>query len=109
MPIVKRPGDTLVLRGKLMDYELRRPLPGMEVFLQQYVRTTGLWEDIMSTKTDENGEYVFELKLPTEEGSYRFRVCFKGTDEYKKDCSPPVTVTVRKPKAAPTVVSIIAE
>ena len=109
MPIVKRPGDVLRVRGQLVDRELNRPLAGMEIRLQQYDPSTGLWRDVVSTSTDADGSYSFEIKLPEAEGTIRVRVFFPGTEEYKADASPPATVVIKKPKAAPSVLSIIVE
>ncbi|MCC6014457.1 MAG: hypothetical protein LM564_01985 [Desulfurococcaceae archaeon] len=107
--IVKRPGDTLKLRGVLFDRELGTPLKGLEIRLQQYDPTTGLWKDVMSTTTAEDGSYTFVVKLPEEEGSIRLRTYFPGTEAWKADASPPITVTIKKPKAAPTALSIMVE
>jgi len=109
MPIVKRPGDVLRVRGQLVDRELNRPLAGMEIRLQQYDPSTGLWRDVVSTTTDADGSYSFEIKLPEAEGTIRVRVFFPGTEEYKSDASPPAAITIKKPKAAPSVLSIVVE
>ena len=109
MPIVKRPGDVLRVSGQLIDRELNRPLSGLEVRLQEYNPTTGLWKDVMSTTTDAEGRYSFEVRLPEAEGSIRLRTYFPGTEEYRADASPPVTITIKKPKAAPSVLSLLVE
>ena len=109
MPIVKRPGDVLRVRGQLLDRELNVPLAGLEIRLQQYDPTTGLWKDVLSTTTSEDGTYVFEVRLPEAEGSIRIRTFFPGTEAYKSDASPPITVTIKKPKATPTTLSLVVE
>lgn len=109
MPIVKRPGDTLKIRGQLFDRELNRPLAGLEIRLQQYDPATGLWRDVMSTATGADGSYTFEVKLPEAEGTIRLRTYFPGTAEWKADASPAITVLIKKPKAAPTTLSLIVE
>jgi len=109
MPIIKRPGDVLKVRGQLFDKELNVPLSGLEIRLQQYDPTTGLWKDVLSTTTGPDGSYSFEIKLPEAEGTLRLRTFFPGTEAYKSDVSPPLSVTIKKPKAAPTVLSLLVE
>ena len=109
MPIVKRPGDVLRIRGQLVDRELNVPLSGLEVRLQEYDPATGLWRDVLATTTGPDGTYSFEVRLPEAEGTLRLRTFFPGTEAYKADASPPVTVTIKKPKAAPTVLSLLVE
>jgi len=109
MPIVKRPGDTLKISGKLVDKELNVPLSGLEIRLQEYDPTTGLWRDVLSTTTGADGSYSFEVRLPEVEGSIRLRTFFPGTEAYKADASPAITVTIKKPKAAPTTLSLVVE
>jgi len=99
----------LRVRGVLLDKELNKPLPGLEIRLQQYDPTTGLWIDITSTTTGPDGSYSFEVTLPEAEGTIRIRTYFPGTEAYKSDASPPLTITIRKPKAAPTTLQVFAE
>jgi hypothetical protein len=99
----------LKVRGVLFDKELNKPLPGLEIRLQQYDPTTGLWRDILSTTTGPDGSYSFEVKLPEAEGTIKIRTYFPGTAEWKADASPPLTIIIKRPKAAPTTLQIIAE
>jgi len=109
VPVVKRPGDVLRIRGQLFDRELNVPLAGMEVRLQEYDPATGLWRDVLSTTTGPDGTYSFEVRLPETEGIIRLRTFFPGTEAYKSDASPPVAVTIKRPKAAPTTLSLVVE
>jgi protocatechuate 3,4-dioxygenase beta subunit len=101
-----RPGEKITLQGKLWDHEADRPLGGMTVKLQQYDPTTGAWDDVQSTTSDPNGVYTFTITLPDIEGTIRLRTYFPGTPEYKADASPPLTITVKRPKAARTMLSL---
>jgi len=107
MPVVKRPGDTLKIRGALYDKELNKAIAGARIILQQHDPTTGLWIDITETTTGPDGTYSFEVKLPEAEGTIRLRTYFPGTEEWKADASPPITVVVKKPKAAPTALAVL--
>jgi hypothetical protein len=109
MPIIKRPGDVLKIRGKLFDKELMKTISGAEIRLQNYDPATGLWRDIDKTTTGPDGSYSFEIKLPEVEGVVKLRTYFPGTEEWKSDASPPITVTIKKPKASPTALAIEVE
>jgi hypothetical protein len=107
MPIVKRPGDTLKIRGALYDKELNKTIAGARVVLQQHDPATGLWIDITETTTGADGSYLFEVKLPEAEGTIRLRTYFPGSDEWKADASPAITVVIKRPKAAPTALAVL--
>ena len=101
-----RPGETIRIGGKLWDFEADKPLAGMPVLLQQYDPTTGLWKEIASTTTADDGSFTFALTLPDVEGSFKIRTYFPGTPEYAADASPSISITVKRPKAARTTLSI---
>jgi hypothetical protein len=107
MPIVKRPGDILKIRGALFDKELNKTIAGAKIVLQQYDPATGMWVDITETTTGPDGSYSFEVKLPEAEGTIKLRTYFPGTTEWKADASPAITVTIKKPKAAPTALAVL--
>jgi hypothetical protein len=101
-----RPGETIKLGGKLVDVEADRPLSGQTVHLQQYDPTTGLWNTVASTSTGADGSFTFSLTLPPVEGVIRLRTFYPGTPEFREDASPSLSITVKKPKAARSMVSL---
>jgi uncharacterized protein YfaS (alpha-2-macroglobulin family) len=101
-----RPGEEVSLGGQLVDQEAGVALANQTVVLQQYDPSTGIWRDVTSTTTDAEGKYVFRFRLPDVEGQIRLRCYFPGSEAYAKDASPSVTITIKRPKAARTAVSI---
>ena len=106
---VYRPGQKVTLHGVLIDSETGDPLAGYPIWLQQYHPPTGTYKKVAETTTGDDGSYSFTITLPEEEGSIRLRTYFPGTPEYAADASPSVTLTVKKPKAVKSVLSITVD
>jgi uncharacterized protein YfaS (alpha-2-macroglobulin family) len=107
--LIYRPGETITIKGKLVDAEAGIALPGLTVYLEQHDPTTGLFKPVMTTRTARDGSYEFSLRLPEEEGTYRYRTRSEETEAYKSDVSPSISITVKKPKAARTTLSLVVE
>lgn len=106
---VYRPGQKVTLKGALVDSETGDPLAGYPIWLQQYNPTTGIYDKVAETKTGGDGSYSFTITLPMAEGSIRLRTYYPGSPEYKADASPSITLTVKKPKAVKSILSITVE
>jgi uncharacterized protein YfaS (alpha-2-macroglobulin family) len=106
---IYRPGEILTARGFLTDAEAGIPIKNVPINIEQRSPRTGLYEIITSTTTDSAGNYTMSITLPTEEGSIALRLYFPGTAEYAPDASPGVTITIRKPKASRSTLSLTLE
>jgi hypothetical protein len=86
--------------------EADKPLSGLIIQLQQYDPSTGLWNTVASTTSGADGTFTFSLTLPDVEGTIKIRTFFPGTPEYREDASPSLSITVKRPKAARSMVSL---
>jgi uncharacterized protein YfaS (alpha-2-macroglobulin family) len=102
---VFRPGETVTVKGALVDAETGQPIANMPVNLEVYDPATGTWKPLARTRTGGDGSYSFTQTLPSEDGSWRWRTRSEGTVEFAADVSPSITITVKKPKAARTTLS----
>jgi uncharacterized protein YfaS (alpha-2-macroglobulin family) len=109
MARIYRPGEILTAKGFLTDAEAGIPIKNVPIQLEQRNSRTGMYELVTSTTTDSGGNYTMSITLPTEEGSMNLRLYFPGTSEYAPDASPSVTLTIRKPKAAKSTLSLTLE
>jgi microcystin-dependent protein len=86
--------------------EADKPLTGATVQLQQYDPSTGLWNTVASTTTGGDGSFTFTLTLPDVEGTIKLRTYFPGSPEYREDASPSLSINIKRPKAARSMVSL---
>lgn len=101
-----RPGEAFTVKGVLIDAETGQPLSGIRVYWEQYETATGVWKPTADTTTGSDGSYEFRITAPPEEGTFRYRCRSEATPEYAGDVSPSISITVKKPKAARTTLSI---
>jgi len=93
---VVAPGTELTFIITLVDKETFAALPGRTVQIRMYDPAIGDYRPIETGTTGPDGRVSFLIKMPEEEGTYRYIAWWAGDESYKGDRSPSVRITVKK-------------